>query len=94
MRLPQPIIPFRAPPQPVQVLRSGGGEEIEVPYIRCLDGRVPECYEVWALAEDRVCEVQPYARVRLLSEFREDTLQNISSSMRDDSRFLSWVVEL
>ena len=63
MRIPQPIIPLRAPPQPVQVLCSGKGDEINVPYIRCLDGQVPETYELWALAEDRVREVQPYARV-------------------------------
>ena len=69
----QPIIPFCAPPQPVQVLRSGRGGEIDVQYIRCLDGRVPEAYELWALAQDEVYEVQPYARVELLSYFREDT---------------------
>ena len=73
MRLPQPIIPFRAPPQPVTFLRSGSSDEIDVPYIRCLDGWVPECYELWAFAEDGVREVHPYARVRILSEFREDT---------------------
>ena len=73
MRIPQPIIPFRAPPQPVQVLCYGSGDKIEVPYIRCLNCRVLECYEPWALAEDGVREVHPYARVRPLSEFREDT---------------------
>ena len=72
MRLPQNKIPFRAPPQPIQVLCSGRGELIDVPYICCLDGRVPGAYELWDLAEDGVCEVHPYARVRLLSEFRED----------------------
>ena len=55
MRLPQPIAPFRAPPQLVQVLRSGKGDKIDVTYIRCLEGRVPEAYEFWALAEERVC---------------------------------------
>ena len=73
MRIPLPIIPFCAPPQPVTVLRSGNGDKIKVPYICCLDGWVPECYELWALAEEGVCKVHPYARVRLLSEFREDT---------------------
>ena len=70
VRVPQPIIPLRAPPQPVQVLCSGKGDEINVPYIRCLDGQVPETYELWALAEDRVRKVHLYARVRLLSKFR------------------------
>ena len=71
--VPKPIIPFRSPPQPVQFLCSGRGGEIDVPYIRSIDGRVPKTYELWPLAEDGVCEVHPYARVRLLSEFREDT---------------------
>ena len=71
--VPHPIVPFRAPPQPVQVLRSGRGGEINVPYIRCLSGWVPVDYELWALAEDGVCEVHPYTRVELLSNFREDT---------------------
>ena len=33
---------------------------------------MPECYELWALDKDGVGEVHPYARVRLLSKFRED----------------------
>ena len=74
MRIPQPIIPFRAPPQPVTVLRSGSADVIDVLYIRCLNGRVPECYELWDFAEDGVREFHPYARVKLLSEFRGDTV--------------------
>ena len=46
---------------------------MDVPYIRCLDGWVPKAYELWALDEDGVCEVHPYARVELLSDFTEDT---------------------
>ena len=72
MRIPQPIIPVRAPPQPVTVLWSGSADEIEVAYIRCLHGRVPEAFERWARAEDGVCEVHPYARVKLCSKFRRD----------------------
>ena len=75
MRILQPIIPFCAPPQPVTVLRSGSGDEIEVPYICCLNVRVPESFELWALADNGVCEVHPYARVKLHSEFREDNFQ-------------------
>ena len=93
MRIPQPIIHVRAPPQPVTVLWSGSADALEVPYIHCLNGWMPEAFEVWALAEDGVREVHPYARVKLQSEFREDTFK-LSSSMRDDSRLLSWVVEL
>ena len=73
MRIPQPIIPVRAPPQPVTVLWSGSADVIKVPYIHCLNGQVPEAFELWALADDGVREVHPYSRVKLLSEFREDT---------------------
>ena len=72
MRIPQPIISFSCPPQTITVLCSGSGEEIEVTYIRCLNGWVPKCYELWALAEDVVFVFNPLARVELLSEFRED----------------------
>ena len=92
MRVPQPIIPFRAPTQPVQVLRSGRGGKIEVTYIRCLNGPVPETYELWDIAEEGVREVQPSARVRLLENFREDIFTP-TYSMHDDSRFLSWVAD-
>ena len=56
MRIPQPIIPVRAPPQPVTVLQSGSADVIEVPYIRCLNGQVPEAFELRALADDGVRE--------------------------------------
>ena len=48
------ITPFRAPPQPVLVLRSVSTDVIEVTYIRCLNGRVPEDFELWVLAGDGV----------------------------------------
>ena len=67
MRLLQHIIIFRAPQQPFQVLRSVRGGKIEVPYIHYLNGRVPDAYELWALAQDKVHEVYLYARVSLLS---------------------------
>ena len=79
MRITQRIIPVCAPPQLVAVLRSGSADALEVLYIRCLIGRVPEAFEVWALAENGVREVHLYARVKLL---------------RDDYIFLSWFVEL
>ena len=65
MCVPQPIIPFRVPLQPVQVFRSGRGGEINFPYIRCHDSRVPEAYELWAITEGEVCEVYQYARAEL-----------------------------
>ena len=68
-----PVIPFRVSPSPVQALCSGRGGKIDVPYISCLNGPVPEAYELWTLAEDRVLEVHAYTRVELLDDFREDT---------------------
>ena len=65
MRIPQLIIPVRAPPQPVTVLRSGSADLLKVSCTRCLNGQVPEAFEVWDLAEDGVNEVYPYARVKL-----------------------------
>ena len=73
MCIPHPVIPFRVPPQPVQALCSGRGGKIDVLYIRCLDGRVPEAYELWAISEYGVREVHPPDRVRILEDFREDT---------------------
>ena len=72
MRIPQPDIPFVFPLHPVQALRSGRGGKIDVPYIRCLNGRVPEAFELWGFVEDGVRKVHPYARVKILDNFRED----------------------
>ena len=90
MRILRPIILFRALPQPVIDICCGSGEESNFPYIRCLDGRVPEAYELWSLAEDGFRKVNPYARVRLFENFREDTFHT-HFSMHDDSRFPFWV---
>ena len=73
MRIPQTDIPFVVPPQPVQALRSDRGGKINVPYIRCLNGRVTESYKLWDLAEDGVRKVHLSARVILLDNFRGDT---------------------
>ena len=73
MRITQPVPPFRVPLQPIQALCSGRCGKTNVPYIRCIDGWVPEAYERWALAEDGVREVHLSAKVRLLDDFREDT---------------------
>ena len=73
MRIPQPAIPFVVPPHTVQALRSGRGGKIDVPYFRCLNGRLAEDFELWALAEYKVCEIHPSARVKILDYFREDT---------------------
>ena len=82
MHITQPIIPFRAFPRHVTVIWSGSADVIKVPYICCLYGQVPEAFEVWALAEDGFFEVHPYARVKLRSEFREDTFQTLFFNVR------------
>ena len=82
MCVPRPIIPLRAPLQPVEVIHSGRGGEIDVLYICCLDNRVPEAYEHCCLAEDGVPEVRPYATFKLLSEFSEDTFHTQSFNAR------------
>ena len=82
MRIPQPIIAICALPQPVTVLRYGSADALDVPYIRCLNGRVPEAFEVWALAKDGAREVHPYARFKLRSDFREDTFQTLFFNAR------------
>ena len=82
MRIPQHIIPIRAPPQHVTVLWSGSADVIEVQYISGLNGRLPKAFELWDLAADGVSKVHPYARVKLQSEFREDTFQTFSFNAR------------
>ena len=47
MRMRHPIVPVCAPPDPIRVRYYGSGDTIEqVPYIVCLNGRVPEMYEL------------------------------------------------
>ena len=93
MPLPQPIIHFRATPQPVTVLHSGSADVIEVLYIRCLNGRVPECYELWFLLRTEFARFT-YALGSSFVLSSGEILFKLSSSVRDNSRFLSWVVEL
>ena len=82
MRIPQTIIPVRTTPQPVTVLRSSSADVIKVPYIRCLNGRVPEVFEPWDLADDGVRKVYPYAKVKPYSKFREDTFHTHFFNLR------------
>ena len=63
MCLTQPGIPVFVPLRPAQALRYGRGGEIEVAYIRCIDGREPEAFGLWVFAEDGICKIHPYARV-------------------------------
>ena len=43
---------------------------------------MPEALELWALADDGDCEVHPYARVKLCSEFREENFQTLIFNAR------------
>ena len=70
--IPQPATPFVIPPRPVKALRFGRGGEIDVPYIRCLDGWVPESFELWAFAEDEIREIHTSARIKLIDDFVGD----------------------
>ena len=73
MRIPQPGWTGFILPRPAQALRSGRGGEIDIVYIRCIDGREPEAFELWAFAEDRFREVHPFARVQISDDFTEGT---------------------
>ena len=73
MRITQSVIPVRASPLPITILWSDSADLLQVPYIRCLNGRMTKAFELWDLAEDGVREVHLYARVKLLDYFREDT---------------------
>ena len=73
MRITQTGIPEVVPPRPVQALHYVRGGEIEVAYICCIEGWDPEAFELWAFAEDRICEVYPFARVQTSDDFTEDT---------------------
>ena len=76
MRMRHPIFPGRAPLDPVRVFYSGSDDTIEqIPYILCLNVRVPKMYEVWSLNAQGVCEVHSFSRVWLFDYFREDTFK-------------------
>ena len=77
------IVPGRAPPDTARVIYSAINDTIEqVPYIICLNGWVPEMYELWSLNAQGVREVHPFARVELFDDFREDTFKTFFFSLR------------
>ena len=74
MHMRHPIVPVRAPTDPIRVIYSGSDDKIEQDtYIVCLNGWVPEMYELWALNAQGVLEVHSFAQIRLFDDFREDT---------------------
>ena len=59
-----PIAHVRAPPDLVRVLYFGSNYTIkQVPYIVCLNGKVPEMYKLSSLNSRGVREVHPFAQV-------------------------------
>ena len=79
MRMRHPIVHGRAPPDPIRVFYSGSDD---TSYIVCLQGLVPEISKLWRLNDGRVREVHPFAWVRLLNNFREDTFQTFFFNSR------------
>ena len=65
------------PPDPVFVRYPGSDTAASsIKYIVCLNGRVPERYEVWSLNAHRVREVHLTAWVKLFDIFAEDTFRS------------------
>ena len=63
-------------PDPVFVRYTSSNVGV-VRYIVCINGRVPEKYELWHLNGAGVREVLPTARIKLLDVFAEDTFGSI-----------------
>ena len=64
-------------PDPVFVRYPGSDAAASlVKYIVCINGRVPERYEVWSLNGHGVCEVHLTDRVKLFDLFAEDTFRS------------------
>ena len=83
------------PGSPDPVLVSYAGSDAAAPsvsYIVCLNGRVPEIYEVWCLNREGVREVHPTARVKLFTLFDENIFGALSM-IPEDSVFLLSVVK-
>ena len=64
-------------PHTAQALHYGRGDKIDTVYICCIDGREPKAFELWALAEDGIRELHPFARVQIRDNFIEDTFYTI-----------------
>ena len=51
-------------------------------YIVCLNDRVPERYKLCSLKAQGVCEVHPFAWVKLFDDFAEDTFRSTFYNFR------------
>ena len=63
-------------PDPV-LFRYTSSDAGVVWYIVCINGRVPEKYELWRLNKAGVREVHSISRIKLLDVFAEDTFRSI-----------------
>ena len=73
MHIPQPRWTEVFFPRTTKALHSGRRGIFNVAYIRCIEDREPEAFELWYFAEDRIREVHPFARVQMSNYFTEDT---------------------
>ena len=83
MNCPRFHVANRGPPDPILVHYPGSGAAASsLAYIVCLHGRVPEKYELWSMNSQGVREVHLFARVRIFSDFMEDTFRTTSYNSR------------
>ena len=97
------------PPDPLFVRYPGSDAAASlIKYIVCLNGQVPERYEVWSLNARGVCEVHPTAWVNIFDLFAEDTfwstffnsqrcrvlLISILSALRTSLQTVLWTLSL
>ena len=73
MRIPQTVCFEVFPPRTVQRIISDRGGEGDVLFTRCIEGRDPKVFELWAFAEDKICEVHLFDRFQIRDNFTEDT---------------------
>ena len=73
MRIPKPGWTDVILPRNDQSFCSGISGEIKIVFICCIDSKDPKNFELWALAEDVIREVYPFARVQIRDDFTEDT---------------------
>ena len=72
MRIPQPEWTDVILPRNAQYICSSRGGEIKIAYIHWIDGKEHKAFELWALSEDKIREVHPFARVQISNDFTED----------------------
>ena len=77
----RPNVAERGLPYPIFVRYPGSdAADSLINYIVCLNGWVPEKYELWSLNAQGVREVHPFSRVKLFDDFAEDTFRSFSFS--------------